>query len=76
MAIIKTSSPNKRSDSHYVLTDTGYREKEPWLNDVNDHVAAFLAKGGKIQQIEPCVTAYDVRKQTPFIINRNHHEKP
>lgn len=76
MSITTDVSPEARSQVRYVLTDTGHREKEKWLENVPDHIAAFLAKGGKIQQIEPCVTAYDVRKQIPFIINRNHHEKP
>lgn len=73
MPIVSTSSANQRSQTHYVLTDTGYREREAWLDEVPAHVAAFLAAGGTIKQIPASVSAYkpSADHMVPFVIN-NH----
>lgn len=69
MAITNEVSAEVRSQVRYVLTDTGYREKPKWLDDIPDHIKAFQENGGVIQQIDQGVTAYDVRKQIAFVIN-------
>ena len=66
------AKPDIRSnDMRYILTDTHKRAASAVIREeLADHVAAFLAKGGQIQQVESgiCVIGIGPEKDLPFRI--------
>lgn len=66
------AKPDTRSsEMRYILTDTHRRAASAVIREeLADHVAAFLAKGGQIQQVESgtCVIGIGPEKDLPFRI--------
>lgn len=79
MAITNEVSAEARSQVRYVLTDTGYREKPSWVDDVPEHIKAFEAAGGKVYHCQIGESVYTKKyadKPMPFrISNKQEDEK-
>lgn len=58
------SSSTKVSESE-ALEDFSIASRQKIRNEIEDQVAAFLARGGKINEVAPNVTADPPKKPTP-----------
>ena len=59
-----SSSSSKATESE-ALEDFSIASRQKVRDEIEDQVAAFLARGGKINEVEPNVTADPPKKPTP-----------
>ncbi len=72
------ANPNIRSsDMRYILTDTSKRAASEAIQaELDGHIAEFLAKGGKIIEVEHLIDSTRAEPPRPFTISYRKIPKP